>query len=378
MQVDSSLRQFFDKYQIENRVIAAGVSGGADSLALVLRLQEELAPLGRKVVALTVDHGLRTESRAEAEYVAGLMSERGIEHHILVWKGEKPSVGIEEAARKARYGLLQEWCLANDVGVLAMAHHGGDQAETFFLRLQRGSGLFGLCGMLPVSRYENLTIIRPLLDCSASMLKEYLRGHGIIWVEDPSNQCEDYLRVKIRKRLPRWLEEMNLPPERLLGTMRELARARDYIQSRTDSFIKNHVRVWDSSGVSFSLSVLAAQHSEIVFQVLAQLVRKVGGRIYIPRAEDVERLAIRLVPTFQNAKTLTAESEKDFVGATLGGCEIFIKSGKVWIVPELKLVRPLPRQLWVDFCAAYPEYERLKLPYKMRAALVKTKMKVEF
>lgn len=378
MQVEQALRQFFENYRIEDQVIAAGVSGGADSLALVLRLQEELAPQGRKIIALTVDHGLRPESRAEAEYVARLMSANGIEHHILTWEGEKPVAGVEEAARQARYRLLQDWCQANGVGVLAMAHHAGDQAETFFLRLQRGSGLFGLCGMLPVSRYETLTVVRPLLDCPRERLKDYLLARDIGWVEDPSNQCEDYLRVRIRKRLPQWLGEMNLPAERLLGTMRELARARDYIQSRTDSFIKNHVRQWDNAGASFNLSVLAAQHSEIVFQVLSQLVRQVGGRPYIPRAEDVERLALRLVPGFQPAEMMRAEGNEPFNGATLGGCEILARGGKVWIVPELKLCRPMPRRLWPDFCTAYPEYGRLKLPYKMRAALVKTKMKVEF
>ena len=93
---------FFEKYQIKDEVIAAGVSGGADSLALALRLKE----CGKKVVALTVDHGLRKESAREAEYVAKLMKAQGIEHHILLWKGAKPTRGIEESAREARYQLL--------------------------------------------------------------------------------------------------------------------------------------------------------------------------------------------------------------------------------------------------------------------------------
>lgn len=90
-----------------------------------------MRPQGRRVIALTVDHGLRPESRDEAEYVAKLAAERQIEHHILIWEGEKPEKGIEEAARTARYGLLCGWCRDNGVGTLAVAHHLLDQAETF-------------------------------------------------------------------------------------------------------------------------------------------------------------------------------------------------------------------------------------------------------
>ena len=97
------MERFFEKYPLEDKVVAVGVSGGADSLALVYRLNEYGQKNGIKVVALTVDHQLREESSREAEYVAGLMKKEGIEHHILVWDGDKPQTGIEEAARQARY-----------------------------------------------------------------------------------------------------------------------------------------------------------------------------------------------------------------------------------------------------------------------------------
>ena len=136
MQVDAALVQFWLKYNLEDDVIAAGVSGGADSMALVLGLHKLLSAQNKRVVALTVDHGLRAESAQEAAYVAQVMARFGIEHHILVWQGDKPQRGVEEAARAARYALLEEWCLAHHVKTLAVAHHALDQAETFFLRLQ--------------------------------------------------------------------------------------------------------------------------------------------------------------------------------------------------------------------------------------------------
>ena len=120
---------FFKKYNIEEEKIAVGVSGGADSLALVLLLHEYFSKQSKRVIALTVDHGLRRESGDEAQYVASVMKNMGIEHHILEWKGTKPKTAIEETAREARYGLLQDWCKQNEVNVLAIAHHAKDQAE---------------------------------------------------------------------------------------------------------------------------------------------------------------------------------------------------------------------------------------------------------
>ena len=160
---------FFKKHKIDDETIAVGVSGGADSLALALMLKDN----GKKVVALTVNHCLRQEAEAEAEYVAELMKKHNIEHHILVWTdGSKVKKGVEERARDARYNLMISFCKDNNIKVLATAHHLRDQAETFLLRLQRGSGLFGLSSMLPVSERDKIVLIRPLLDRSPEDLKK--------------------------------------------------------------------------------------------------------------------------------------------------------------------------------------------------------------
>ena len=158
----TNLKNIINISHITGDRVAVGVSGGADSLALVFLLDEILRPQGRRVIALTVDHGLREESSAEADYVSQLMAKYGIEHHILVWQGKKPSTGIEEAAREARYALLCGWCQAHEVETLCVAHHQQDQAETFLIRLQRGSGLTGLCGMSELSRRDGLKIVRQI------------------------------------------------------------------------------------------------------------------------------------------------------------------------------------------------------------------------
>jgi len=358
-------KEFINLSNITGEKVAVGVSGGADSLALILLLDELLRPLGRHAVALTVDHGLRKESRAEAEYVAKLMAVRGIEHHILTWDGDKPLSGIEEAARLARYALLKSWCEENGVETLCIAHHHLDQAETFLIRLQRGSGLTGLCGMAEVSFLGGLRIVRPLLEVSPEILKEYLRGQAIDWVEDPSNQNEDFLRCRMRKFLPVLEKMTGISSRRMTDTMKVLARSRDYIREQTDRFIADNVIFWENAGSCLALNLLAAQHEELIYQVLQVLIKKFGGNAYAPRAEDINRLAEKI-------------KNGSLTGATLGHCEIFVSRRKIWFIPELKLKKKLPKKIWSDFKELFPVYQKVDLPYKLRAVLVKTKMSIEF
>lgn len=381
---------FLEKYKITDDVLAAGVSGGADSLALVLWLNECFKGTSKRVVALTVDHGLRKESADEARYVQKIMKNYGIEHHILVWKGQKPQTGIEEAARCARYQLLSEWCKNHGVGCLCVAHHALDQAETFMIRLQRGSGLSGLCGMQEISELNGLKILRPLLRTPPEVLKKYLKEQKIDWITDSSNNCEDFLRVRVRKFLPKLESSIGITPQRLVDTMSVLNRSRHYIESQVAKFIKQHVRFWENAGVSVSISVLEQQHEEIVYRVLAELIKQIGQSDYTARADDVGRLvgsilkekfggidywSVKLDTLQEVRKNLRSSA---FKGATLGHCEIFVFRKKLWIVPELKIKNRLPKKVWMQFVSENPQYLKQELPYKLRVALVKSKMNVEF
>ena len=307
-------------------------------------------------MALTVDHGLREESRKEAEYVAEVMKKYGIEHHILTWEGEKPISGVETIAREARYDLLQKWCAEHMVRTLAVGHHRRDQAETFLMRLQRGSGLFGLSGILPVSYRGWLKIIRPQLNDDPDDLRDYLKERKIKWVEDPSNQCLDFQRVKVRKFLPKLEEAIGISEERLAETAAVLARTREYVESQVAKFVKNNVRCWNDKIFSLSPEVFADQHDEIRYRVLAQLLQESGGSEYVPEAAAVLRLCAEI-------------DESSFKGATLGGCEVFKAAKRLWIVPEEKSGFVLKRQDWEKCLQDFPQYAKAKLPYKVRRAL---------
>ena len=343
------MQDFFTKYGIENQAIAVGVSGGADSLALALRLNEQ----GYKIVALTVDHGLRPEARIEAEYVASVMQKYNIEHHILTWVGTKPQTSIEEAAREARYNLLFDFCRQNNIKYLATGHHLRDQAETFLLRLARGSGVFGLSGILPVSKRQGITIIRPQLDVSPEELKQYLKDKDIKWIEDPMNDMDDFTRVKIRKFLPS-LKEIGIDENKLAQTAAILRQTREYLQKRCDEFINNYVRKFGNNVASISLANLAKCDFEIARLVLGELIRNIGGGNYSPEAESIERII----------------SEKDnFKGCTLGECELEVALGRLWIIPQDKDNVLMSTTQWDEFVNNHLEFSNSGLPYKVRRAI---------
>jgi tRNA(Ile)-lysidine synthase len=181
--------------------IGLAVSGGPDSLALLL-----LAAAARPglVEAATVDHALREGSRAEAEMVAGVCEKLGVPHAILTveWQ-DKPETAIQERARIARYGLLAGWAKDKQLGAVATAHHIDDQAETFVMRLARGAGVKGLAGMRRLVRVpgSEIALVRPLLGWNRSELEQICASAGIEPASDPSNDDEQFERVRVRRAL---------------------------------------------------------------------------------------------------------------------------------------------------------------------------------
>lgn len=350
------MEAFFRTYGIEDQVIAAGVSGGADSLALVWQLKQWAERNGRRIVALTVDHGLRRESREEALYVAGLMADWGIEHHLLVWEGEKPSGDIEARAREARYSLMAGWCLKNGVKTLAVGHHMQDQAETFLMRLCRGSGVYGLSAMLPVTECWGITLVRPQLEQQPEDLRNLLQQLGVAWKEDLSNQSEDFFRTRIRHYLPELEKRTGLTRERLAETAAVLARSRSLIEQLVRQEIAENVADWQGIVKSLPQQILKSWHSELLFRILAALIRVTGHRKYAPESEELLRLSGLIV-------------KPDFKGCTLGDCEIISCRGKIWILPEIRNKPVLRREVWAEWVQRFPELQNVDLPYKVRQAI---------
>jgi tRNA(Ile)-lysidine synthase len=182
-------------------LIAVGVSGGPDSLALMILADRWARERDGQAWGLIVDHRLRPESAAEAETVGRWLAGRGIPHAVLAWAGEKPATGIQEAARDARYRLLGDWCAAHGCLHLLTAHHRDDQAETYLIRRRAGSGVDGLAGMSALRELPQLRLVRPLLGVAKTRLAAFLDAERQPYVQDPSNRNPAFERARLRLAL---------------------------------------------------------------------------------------------------------------------------------------------------------------------------------
>jgi tRNA(Ile)-lysidine synthase len=200
------------------RGLLLAVSGGSDSTALLViaaRWAKDLKKRRRrapKLLAVTVDHGLRPEAKRDAAAVKRLARELGIAHRTLAWRGTKPKTGLQEAARIARYRLLAEAAARAGYEHILTAHTLDDQAETVLFRLARGSGLTGLAGMahasaVPIGAGTAIFLVRPLLPISKARLLATLKAAGVAHSEDPSNLDPRFARPRLRALMPHLASE---------------------------------------------------------------------------------------------------------------------------------------------------------------------------
>jgi tRNA(Ile)-lysidine synthase len=239
-----------------------------------------------KLVAVTIDHGLRRESRREAASVARLARKLKIGHRTLRWKGRKPSTGLQEAARAARYRLLGDAARKAGARHIVTAHTLDDQAETVLIRMSRGSGLTGLGAMQKISVIpgcgrpgvtdEEIYLMRPLLDIPKSRLVATLHAAGIPYADDPSNRDPRFTRARLRGLMEALAEE-GLDPGRLAQLAHRLKRAERAIESAVDRAMGDlAVELPRSGTLAFETRRFADLPAEIALRVLGRAVAKAG------------------------------------------------------------------------------------------------------
>jgi tRNA(Ile)-lysidine synthase len=303
---DAELGPFFDVLA-ERKAVGLAVSGGADSLALMLlaeRWRSQRA-VGPALWVFTVDHGLRPTSAAEAGFVAATARRLGLQYRILHWDGPKPTTGVEEAAREARYRLLLQ--AAEEVGAsdLLTAHHRDDQVETVLMRLGRGSGLGGLAAMRGERALGGgVTLRRPLLGVPKARLAATVAAAGLTPVEDESNADRRFARARLRS-LTTDLTAAGVDAAGVARSAVRLARADDALEHYVDELL-DHIAVFDRFAVAtIDRAGFGVAPVEVRLRALARIVGGVGGSDWPPpRGERLEALEQAIVTGGRFKRTL--------------------------------------------------------------------------
>ncbi|MEM8798794.1 MAG: tRNA lysidine(34) synthetase TilS [Pseudomonadota bacterium] len=297
--------------------LAVAVSGGADSMALFHLVRENWP--AEKLIAMTVDHGLRAAAAQEAVMVKRWIEACGVRHLTLEIS---PKANAAEA-RHARYAALETAAVRDGAVALLLAHHLDDQAETLLLALRRAGGVDRLSGMAAVSpaltRADGPPRMRPLLDVSKTDLERYLSSTKRRWISDPTNGT--FSAVEMAGERARWrhvrhshpvLDHM-LPIEAVARSAGFLREASATLQAQLED-ISTRLVTWHRLGwCHFPLADFSALSAQLRWGLLSKLIVRVHPTAH-PRGAQVGRALDRL--SLGQAR-----------GFTLAGCHFEIRGG---------------------------------------------------
>ncbi|ARN81772.1 tRNA lysidine(34) synthetase TilS [Methylocystis bryophila] len=286
----------------EETALLLAVSGGPDSIALMLLAAAWSLRARVRIVVATVDHGLRAASREEALFVGGEAQALGFEHRLLLWAGEKPSTRLQERAREMRYALLADCAAEIDPRcAIVTAHHADDQAETILFRLCRGSGGAGLAGMSAVSTLlvhsarsqrasKSVRLLRPLLEAPKAALEAICAEAGRAYVTDPSNLDPRFARGRLRS-LAATLAAEGLDRDALLRLGRRAARAEAALR-HCAAEVEAGARIeGDAAPARFKAEALRGAPDELLMRLIERQVAHFG---LAPRLDRLERASQRV------------------------------------------------------------------------------------
>jgi tRNA(Ile)-lysidine synthase len=320
--------------------IVLAVSGGPDSIALMwlaARWRSTLAR-GPRLIAVTVDHGLRAEAAAEARDVKRLARTLDLTHRTMRWTGEKPKTGLPAAARTARYRLLAQAARASGATHVLTAHTRDDQAETVLMRLLRGSGIGGLAAMARESERDGVLLARPFLHVSKSQLVATLKKAKIGFADDPTNRDTNFTRPRLREIMPVLAAEGG-DARNLARLASRLARANQAVEILVDGaerYLALRDREAPRAGLdasafdasSFDAKAFAAMPEEIRLRLLKRAIDRFGheGPAELGKVEA-------LLAALDQAGEKKGKVPRPRLKQTLAGALVSLTDGRIRVEP---------------------------------------------
>lgn len=279
--VEEVLQYIMQYHMVEpGDVVIAGVSGGADSVCLLLVLEKLVARLSITIEVVHINHGIRAEAGEDAEFVRKLCKDRQIPFHLICAdvesQAKQEKLSTEEMGRKIRYEAFRQ-ILGGRKGKIAVAHNSNDRAETMLFHLFRGTGLTGACGIRPVQG----EIIRPLLFLERKEIEQWLQEQQISFCTDATNLGDDYTRNRIRHHILSYAEKeiVHGATANMNRAAKQLQEADEYVMRQTLAAVERCCVFTDHpKAVSVKLSLLQKEDPFIRKRLLFYAVCEIAGQ----------------------------------------------------------------------------------------------------
>jgi len=309
----------------ETPVVCVAVSGGSDSMALALSVDAWARTVGGRVIGLTVDHRLRAGSTDEADRVNRWLGHHQIEHHTLTWVDPDGSRALQNTARIARYGLLEGWCRDHHILHLFLGHTADDQAETFLMRRDKGSGPDGLSAMSMITERQHYRLLRPLLSVRRTALQTYLAQRQQSWLDDPSNHNEEFERIRWRRMLA--LEQQ--APDSYCNQAMTFGQDRRTRDGAVADLAGRCVSIDPAGFIRIDRRHVRSAPTELARRLVGRALMVVGGDIYPPRQVKLSDLLAIVRGPYETTRTLSR-------------CRIECRETEILVMRELRFL-PYPQ-----------------------------------
>ena len=307
---------------LKTKVYLIAVSGGPDSLALTALSKVYSNSNKCKFFYVLIDHNLRKNSSQEALSVKRLLRKHKINLDIVKNK-RLINNNIQSKAREVRYDLIKDYCKKKKIKIVLTAHNLEDQVETFFIRLSRGSGLYGLSSMKQINQLDsNIQLARPLLDFKKEHLIKISKITFGKYFNDPSNKNKKYLRTKIRK-LKKHLEKSGIKYDQVFKSINNLASSRDTLDKYFKSIYKKIVKKKQKK-IYINFKNFLEYDDEIKMRILMKSIVDLSNSYYSPRSKKIFNLINSLKGKNRGQKF------------TLNGCLIFKDKNNIILDKENK------------------------------------------
>ena len=268
-----------------NPSVAISFSCGSDSLALLILMNNWIKKHKGLLTLIYFDHRLRKESYLESKYTKEISKKLGIDFKILMWNEKKPKTSIMQRAREIRYKKIINFCKQNNIMTVMTAHHLDDSLETYYMKKKRNADTPNLSGIPLKNTQDQVQILRPFINLRKSRLIQTCEENKYKWFEDPSNQNENFERVKVRKVIASLSKNKR---SKLYSELKVNSEENKYFEIQLAKFFIENLEFNEYGKFTINKKKFSTQAKSFQIEVLKRILVTCSGSIYSPRSRSIK------------------------------------------------------------------------------------------